>query len=494
MRKKSMNKVLAAVLLLSIITFAGLLLILGSKDGQENKGNNQADSLEKNDYLLAVTTKRVSVPCGAEVTPEMFIHSVQSVHEVSYSYEKEPDLTKYGSQEVLVRVTDAIGNSVLVKTKLNIINLKEKLELNLGADLPEAEEFLVEPGSKIVYVTDISNIDTTIPQNYSVFFNVDGDYEQTILSVDDYAAPEVTTRQAEEWLNHPMDVNCFIESATDYSTIVEIKYETEPDWSVPGEQQVAITATDSKGNSAVYYASLLLHEDVTPPIVTVSNLDVTVGGVVSYKKAINYFDDVSPLEELSLNVDNSKVNLNAVGEYDVTYVVTDFAGNSTTVVARINVVEEEPLWNDETFIRNAAEEVLAGIFREDMSDVEKIEAIYKWTKKNIRYISHSESGNYSRGAYEGLITKKGDCFVYMSTARELLNAAGIKNLVVEKSTDNPSHCWNLVYVEDGWYHLDTTPRHDNSEFFLLTDAELEAYSVSHNNSHLFNHSLYPEIK
>ena len=80
------------------------------------------------------------------------------------------------------------------------------------------------------------------------------------------------------------------------------------------------------------------------------------------------------------------------------------------------------------------------------------------------------------------------------TARELLNAAGIKNLVVEKSTDNPSHCWNLVYVEDGWYHLDTTPRHDNSEFFLLTDAELKEYSVSHNNSHIFDDSLYPEIK
>ena len=99
-----------------------------------------------------------------------------------------------------------------------------------------------------------------------------------------------------------------------------------------------------------------------------------------------------------------------------------------------------------------------------------------------------------RGAYEGLLKKEGDCFVYAATAKELLTIAGIPNIDIVKSTKNPSHYWNLVYIEDGWYHFDTTPRKDKSEFFLLTDAELEDYSSKHRNTHCFDRSLYPEIK
>ena len=129
-----------------------------------------------------------------------------------------------------------------------------------------------------------------------------------------------------------------------------------------------------------------------------------------------------------------------------------------------------------------------------MTDREKAKAIYAWIKNNIGYISHSEKGNYTRGAYEGLFKYQGDCFVYAATAKELLTLAGIQNIDIVKATKNPSHYWNLVYIEDGWYHFDSTPRKDKSEFFLLTDAELEAYSSTHKNTHIFDRSLYPEIQ
>ena len=63
--------------------------------------------------------------------------------------------------------------------------------------------------------------------------------------------------------------------------------------------------------------------------------------------------------------------------------------------------------------------------------------------------------------------------------------------VVKSDTSHSSHYWSLIDVGDGWYHFDTTPRYGGGEFFLLTDAELEAYSVAHNNSHIFDKSLYP---
>ena len=197
---------------------------------------------------------------------------------------------------------------------------------------------------------------------------------------------------------------------------------------------------------------------------------------------------------MKFSIERSGVNLKEVGSYEVTYTVTDCSGNSTSVVGKINVLAEAPKWEDEDAIHAKAREILDSILEEGMTDREKAKAIYKWTKNHIGYISHSEKGNYMRGAYEGLFKKEGDCFVYAATAKELLTLAGIQNIDIVKATKNPSHYWNLVYIEDGWYHFDATPRKDKSEFFLLTDAELEAYSSSHKNTHIFDRSLYPEIK
>ena len=90
--------------------------------------------------------------------------------------------------------------------------------------------------------------------------------------------------------------------------------------------------------------------------------------------------------------------------------------------------------------------------------------------------------------------RKGDCFVFAATAKELLTLAGIPNIDVVRLTTNPSHYWNLVYIDEGWYHFDCTPRKDKSEFLLLTDAELETYSTANENTHAYDKTLYPEVE
>ncbi len=88
----------------------------------------------------------------------------------------------------------------------------------------------------------------------------------------------------------------------------------------------------------------------------------------------------------------------------------------------------------------------------------------------------------------------GDCYVYFCYAKVLLDRAGFENLQVTKTKTegHSAHYWNLVYVKDGWYHFDTTPRKDNFECCLLTDAELKAYSDTHDGTHVFDSSAYPE--
>lgn len=433
---------------------------------------------------------------GCSLSAEQFVQQVEDSSECTVQFATEPDTSRYGSQNVRLIVTDKAGNVTEAEAQLYIVNIKESVVSELGAVLPEAEAFLAVAGGDISYVTDINTINVMIEGTYEIKFLVDGIEAVSKLQIKDTKAPKLVLKSAETWMNKPLELSEFIDydQTTDNSDAFEAAFAVEPDWQLLGEQQVTITATDPAGNTISEVTSLLIKKDEKAPVVTVTDIDVKVGGTVSYKKAVSYYDDIDTKEEMKLAIERTGVNLNEVGSYEVTYTVTDCSGNATSVVGKINVMEEAPKWEDEDAIHEKAQKVLDSILKEGMTDREKAKAIYKWLKNNIGYVNHSEKGNYTRGAYEGLFKKQGDCFVYAATAKELLTLAGIQNIDIVKATTNPSHYWNLVYIEDGWYHFDATPRKDKSEFFLLTDAELEAYSSTHKNTHIFDRSLYPEIK
>ena len=76
----------------------------------------------------------------------------------------------------------------------------------------------------------------------------------------------------------------------------------------------------------------------------------------------------------------------------------------------------------------------------------------------------------------------------------MFEVAGIPNIDVEKTyvEGRAMHYWSLINCGDGWYHFDATPRvGEGDDFFMVTDAFLEAYSQAHHDSHEFDHSLYP---
>lgn len=430
------------------------------------------------------------------IAPEQFIGNIEDASECTVEYITAPDNTVNGIQTVWLKVTDSAGNYTEAESELYIKNIKEVLTLEVGTALPKAEEFLYAPGSEIAFVNSIDEISMMKEGTYTVVLVVDGIDTVSTLQIKDTTPPTLVLHNAETWLNKPVNSSVFIDYdlTGDNSDAFGTEFVTEPDWSVEGEHTVEILAKDFFGNTTTETATLLIKKDKKAPVVTVTDIDVKVGGTVSYKKAVSYYDDIDTKEEMKLSIQRDGVNLKEVGTYEVTYTVTDCSGNATSVVGKINVMKEAPLWEDEDIIHEKAQKILDSILKEGMTDREKAKEIYRWIKNNIGYISHSEKGNYIRGAYEGLFKQQGDCFVYASTAKELLTRAGIQNIDIVKATTNPSHYWNLVYIEDGWYHFDSTPRKDKSEFFLLTDAELEAYSSTHKNTHIFDRSLYPEIK
>ncbi|MDE5866432.1 MAG: hypothetical protein K2H31_07525, partial [Lachnospiraceae bacterium] len=217
-------------------------------------------------------------------------------------------------------------------------------------------------------------------------------------------------------------------------------------------------------------------------------LKVFIGESVTYRKNVSVTDNC--LEGLLMTVDTTAVNLNEEGVYPVTYNAKDLAGNMTSVTVNLTVI---PRVYDINEVYAAADSVLARIITPEMSQLEQVRAIFDYVRSHVSYINHSEKDDWVRGAYEGLVYGKGDCFVYACTSKVLLTRAGIANIDIVKIPTRTSHYWNLVNVGDGWYHFDTTPRKDHPVIFMWTEAQMMEYSGRHYNSHNYDHSLYPVV-
>jgi len=206
--------------------------------------------------------------------------------------------------------------------------------------------------------------------------------------------------------------------------------------------------------------------------------------------------DTEVVDEIRIDSDNicknnfSSVDLKVAGTYPVVYVAEDYAGNKTKATA--NVIVKERIYSEEE-VNSLADKVLSKIIKAGMTPYEKAEAIYYYTRNNIRYISDSQKDDWVRAAFEGLVDKKGDCYVYACTAKVLLTRAGITNMDIEKIPAKTRHYWNLVDIGNGWYHFDTTPRIDGTIFFMWNENDLMNYSVKNDNSHNYDHSLYPTV-
>ena len=229
--------------------------------------------------------------------------------------------------------------------------------------------------------------------------------------------------------------------------------------------------------------------DQEPPVISgVSDKQVTIWDTISYRSGVTAWDEKDG--QVQVTVDSSKVNLNAVGSYPITYIAVDKAGNQATAAATVEVRDITP----ERVIQ-LADEVLAKITAPQMSNKEKCRAIYDWAQKNIKYVGNANISDIYHSAYEGFTRMRGDCYTYYAVATVLFDQLGIPNMKVERAGGTSEHYWCLVDVGEGWYHFDCSPRRDGHyvDTCLVPDSVLERYSIEEIEGYYnFDHSLYPE--
>lgn len=370
--------------------------------------------------------KDIEIYTFETISMEDFIVSASDISAVDCSYVTQPDLSFIGTQQITIRAVDKNGNSI-----------EKTANLTLKQD--------TEPPELILRNIDCYNFESVKTEDF-------------IVSVSDISA-------------------------------VDCSYVIQPDLSLIGTQQIVIRATDKSGNFTEQTASLTLRQDTEPPVISgASDIFIYLGEKISYKKGITVSDNCDA--NVRLSVDSSLVNLNAEGDYPVTYSAQDISGNITVLTITVSVRQRT---YSEAEVYALADRVLSEIITDSMTSYDKLTAIYNWCQRNIYYIENFEKGNWLKGAYEGLTNHKGDCYAYACVSQALLIRAGITTKMINRIPTTYEHYWNLVDIGEGWKHFDTCPRDNNPYLCYIDDANLMAYSVRNNNCHNYDRTVFIDI-
>ena len=370
--------------------------------------------------------------------------------------------------------------------------VSKKATVEVGTDV--TLDLFIEDAKKAEnadFLTDLALVDTDKLGQYPVQIECGGKIYDSTLIVEDTVAPVATAKDATAKLGIMPNAEDCVTDILD-KTEVDITYKTEPDVSKEGETEAVVVLKDEGGNATEIKVKITVVSDTEPPVIEgAKDIIVEVGDTVSYRKDIVVTDneDSNP----TLTIDSSLVDLDTPGEYVATYTATDKSGNASIVAIQV-IVEEKGPKKDRDEVYALAQKVLDDIIDDSMTDMEKAFAIYRWTNRNIMYTGTADKTHWTIGAYEAFTKRAGDCYSYYAAAKAMFDVVGIENVdIVKSDTSHSSHFWSIINLGDGWYHVDCTPRKGSGDlFFMVTDAELEAYSVNHKNSHIFDGSLYPE--
>ncbi|EYE87457.1 copper amine oxidase [Fervidicella metallireducens AeB] len=145
-----------------------------------------------------------------------------------------------------------------------------------------------------------------------------------------------------------------------------------------------------------------------------------------------------------------------------------------------------------------AKEIIDEIIKAGMSDYQKEQAIHDYIVNSARYDYENYIKNTipkeSHMAYGILVNKVGVCEGYALAMYKLLNMAGVECKVITGTANGEDHAWNIVKLDDGYYHVDATfddPVINGGEistlshkYFNLTDKQIEM-------DHQWDRSKYP---
>jgi hypothetical protein len=393
----------------------------------------------------------------------------------------------------LVSLLLIMGALVTCAVALEPSPVIDTVSVELGSKTIPLDQFVKE-GKEARLMTDTSGISLDQLGEHKLEFAYKRKTYVATLKVVDTIAPVGTPVAHTIYNDESLTPEDFVADIQD-ATQTTIAFDKTPDFTKVGKQNVVIRLTDTSGNVGLVTAELTVVADTTAPVFSeMEKLVVNIGQSVSYRKDVTATDDRDG--NLNFTIDASAVNLEAEGTYVIVYEATDKSGNVTRVEREI-FVSEKLVVNAE-LVDEMAQAILDKIIKDDMSDHDKIFAVFMYIRKNVAYSSSKEKDILS-AAYKAMVYKRGDCYNYFALAKVLLDQCGIDNLPVERYKGRSSHYWLLVNIGTGWYHYDASPQSAEDPFrcFMKTDKQVNAYARSRQDGrrdyYQIDYSKYPEL-
>ena len=390
-------------------------------------------------------------------------------------------------------------------------NLKRDVIIEAGSKI-KIEDFFETCPDDARFVTDVSSINTDEPAVYQLKVFYDEAFEKdVVLRIEDHTAPRgVALPQSlyTTW-NAPEAVDC-VGYLYDLSGISKIEYKEVPHFKEGGDYNVPVLVTDVYGNTASIDVPFTIIDDHTGPVIKgVHNLETEANIEPDFFDGVTVTDDYD--EDPVIRIDESKVDYETPGTYEVIYIAIDKANNFTTKTVELTIKKSAnnvPVGSDSEYdvsgsgsggsggggggsgsgrlsdAKRLASKVLSGLWGNN--DVATARNIFNWVHNHI-YYAHCGSLSYAQAAYRGFSKRSGDCYVYYSCCKMLLDLAGIPNMMIKRyPVTGSNHYWNLVKLNGQWYHCDATRfRHRGTIYFMCTDAQIN------DKYHQFNGKLYP---
>ena len=113
---------------------------------------------------------------------------------------------------------------------------------------------------------------------------------------------------------------------------------------------------------------------------------------------------------------------------------------------------------------------MIGSLQPGLSDYERERILHDGLLNVCRYksgIESSKDGWQYFSAYGAIVTGEAVCEGYAKAMQILLSKAGVPCLTVRGESDGVSHMWNVVELNNEWYHLDATWDDNDKDGFII---------------------------
>ena len=171
--------------------------------------------------------------------------------------------------------------------------------------------------------------------------------------------------------------------------------------------------------------------------------------------------------------------------------------DDTKVIKAYKSGSREGLDEEEAFLYDTLMEVIPEITEEGMTDYEKEKAAYDWvfgithfSEESLNPMNAGSSGdNYT--PYGVIRNHEAICVGNATTFKLFMDALDIPCKIVH-STEQGEHAWNVVQLDDEWYHVDVTfdggSQNPAYSYFNVPD------SMKDDGSWPYDHNVIPECK